>query len=166
MKNILLLAFGLFLLIKTSTSQSLSQEILGSAGGYQPNNAVSVSWTLGEVVIETYSFYNLSLTQGFHQPDIKLTFIDDEFEFFNGFSPNGDGINDFWKIPFLINYPINKVDIINRWGDVVWSKENYNNLDIVFIGKNLKGEDLPDGTYYYSIEYNKFLKRGWVFIKR
>ncbi|HAH25927.1 MAG TPA: hypothetical protein DCL77_19575, partial [Prolixibacteraceae bacterium] len=89
-----------------------------------------------------------------------------ELEFFNGFSPNGDGQNDNWNIPVLNYYPVNTVLIINRWGSEVWKGINYNNKDIVWTGKNMKGEDMPDGTYYYIINYDNTEKRGWVFIKR
>jgi gliding motility-associated-like protein len=89
-----------------------------------------------------------------------------EIEFFNGFSPNGDGQNDYWNIPILNYYPTNTVLIINRWGSELWKGINYNNKNIVWTGKNMNGEDLPDGTYYYIINYDNTEKRGWVFIKR
>jgi gliding motility-associated-like protein len=89
-----------------------------------------------------------------------------ELEFFNGFSPNGDGQNDNWNIPVLNYYPVNDVTIINRWGSEVWKGINYDNKTVVWTGKNMKGEDMPDGTYYYIINYNNTEKRGWVFIKR
>jgi gliding motility-associated-like protein len=89
-----------------------------------------------------------------------------ELEFFNGFSPNGDGQNDNWNIPVLNYYPVNSVVIVNRWGGEVWKGINYDNKTVVWTGKNMKGEDLPDGTYYYIINYNNTETRGWVFIKR
>jgi gliding motility-associated-like protein len=89
-----------------------------------------------------------------------------ELEFFNGFSPNGDGQNDNWNIPVLNYYPVNRVLIINRWGSEIWKGFNYNNNDVVWTGKNMNGEDMPDGTYYYIINYDNTEKRGWVFIKR
>jgi gliding motility-associated-like protein len=88
------------------------------------------------------------------------------FLFYNGFSPNGDGQNDSWEIPMLSYYTNNSVLIINRWGSEVWKGVNYDNNSIVWTGKNMKGEDLPDGTYFYIINYNNTNKRGWVIIKR
>ncbi len=87
-------------------------------------------------------------------------------EFFTGFSPNGDGKNDFWRIPFLDIYTENHVVIINRWGNEVWSTTNYDNTANFFAGKNKNGVDLPDGTYYYIITFNNDEKRGWVVLKR
>jgi gliding motility-associated-like protein len=89
-----------------------------------------------------------------------------EIEFFNGFSPNGDGKNDTWRIPILDVYPQNDVIIVNRWGSEVWSTNNYSNTTNIWSGQNKNGVDLPDGTYYYIIRFNNEEKRGWVIIKR
>lgn len=61
----------------------------------------------------------------------------------NVFSPNGDGKNDFFKIPFLYGYPGNSVAVFNRWGTKVFEGENYNN--------DWDGDDLPSGTYFYVV---------------
>lgn len=85
---------------------------------------------------------------------------------FNGVTPNGDGINDFMRIQFievLENAKKNKVTIFNRWGEVVFEIEDYNNVDRVFIGNSSKGSQLPFGTYLYKValsggkEYTGFL---------
>jgi gliding motility-associated-like protein len=89
-----------------------------------------------------------------------------EIDFYNGFSPNGDGKNDYWNIPILNYFADNKVTIINRWGNEVWITENYDNQINRFEGENKNGDELTDGTYFYIIEYNEEEKRGWVFIKR
>lgn len=44
-----------------------SQEILGSDGNFNYNGQGSLSWTLGEVITETFTNGNTILTQGFHQ---------------------------------------------------------------------------------------------------
>lgn len=67
----------------------------------------------------------------------------------NGFTPNGDGINDNFEIPILINsseYPQNEILIFNRWGDVIFKASPYlNNWN----GQSDNGRPLPMGTYYY-----------------
>lgn len=89
-----------------------------------------------------------------------------DLEFFNGFSPNGDGLNDYWRIPVLSLFTSNNVQILNRWGNEVWNTVDYNNVDKVFIGQNMNGDNLADGTYYYIIKYGNQELRGWLFIKR
>jgi len=96
--------------------------------------------------------------------EIMVTIPD--LDFYNGYSPNDDGSNDSWEIPVLRYYPVNKVKIINRWGSEVWKTDNYSNADNFWSGKNMNGNNLPDGTYYYIINYGKVEKRGWVFVKR
>jgi gliding motility-associated-like protein len=89
-----------------------------------------------------------------------------DIDFYNGFSPNGDGKNDYWNIPILDYFADNNVTIINRWGNEVWITENYDNEINRFEGRNTNGEALADGTYFYIIKYEDVEKRGWVFIKR
>jgi len=89
-----------------------------------------------------------------------------ELGFYTGFSPNGDGYNDYWNVPMLNYYAANTVTIINRWGNEVWKTDNYDNNNTVWTGKNLNGDELPDGTYYFIITYQGEEKRGWVFLKR
>jgi gliding motility-associated-like protein len=69
------------------------------------------------------------------------------FEFPNVITPNGDGINDLFEIQDL---PANTVVIIiNRWGNVVFLSDNYqNNWD----GKDTSGKVLVDGVYTYKFK--------------
>ncbi|WP_052598771.1 gliding motility-associated C-terminal domain-containing protein [Aureispira sp. CCB-QB1] len=67
-----------------------------------------------------------------------------------GFTPNGDGVNDFWEIPCL-NLFTNRVQVFNRWGLPVFETVNY---DGTWNGRNL-GQDVPDGTYYYVISVDE-----------
>jgi len=143
-------------------------------------NAVSYSWNFGDgqtstAINPTNSYsatgtYTVTLiVSNSCGTDSKLEEIKIELpdlEFYNGFSPNSDGLNDFWNIPVLSYFQINSVVIINRWGSEVWRCTNYNNTSNVWTGKNMNGSDLPDGTYYYIINYSNVEKRGWVFIKR
>lgn len=66
----------------------------------------------------------------------------------NVFTPNGDGKNDNWQIPALESYPGNKVDVYNRYGQVIFSSTGYS---IPWDGR-FKGKDVPAGTYYYIID--------------
>ena len=69
-----------------------------------------------------------------------------------GFSPNGDGVNDF----FVIENPLNKIiklTVFNRWGNIVYTADNYeNNWNGVATKGLVIGSELPDGTYFYILE--------------
>ena len=81
---------------------------------------------------------------------------------YNGFTPDGDGINDNWIIENIENFPNNTVTIFNRWGNKIWSTSNYDNAANRWDGKNQNGMTLPSGTYFYVIEIDGGVKKGWV----
>lgn len=60
----------------------------------------------------------------------------------NVFSPNGDGLNDFFFVEGITGTN-NTVKIFNRWGRIVFEARNYNN--------NWNGGEVSDGTYFYEI---------------
>ncbi|GGK47465.1 MULTISPECIES: gliding motility-associated C-terminal domain-containing protein [Flavobacteriaceae] len=73
---------------------------------------------------------------------------------YDGFSPNGNGINDTFKIENLRElYPDFKVEFYNRWGNLIYtstiSKPDWNG--------RLNGNDelMPAGVYYFIIYFNK-----------
>ena len=47
-----------------------------------------------------------------------------------GFSPNDDGVHDFFQILCIQKYPNAKLMIFNRNGVKLWEKEHYGNLDV------------------------------------
>ncbi|MCW3086857.1 MAG: domain containing protein, partial [Sediminibacterium sp.] len=65
----------------------------------------------------------------------------------NAFSPNGDGINDTWRIKYLDGYPGATLEVYNRYGQIVYRSSGY---DVEWNGTYL-GNPLPVGTYYYII---------------
>jgi gliding motility-associated-like protein len=69
-------------------------------------------------------------------------------------SPNADNLNETWIIQNLEFYPDNKVTVYNRWGNVVYEAEPYNN-DWNGHYKGTKAEALPSATYFYVIDTKK-----------
>jgi gliding motility-associated-like protein len=47
-----------------------------------------------------------------------------------GFSPNGDGIHEFFRVMCIHLYPEATMRIFNRNGNLLWMKENYGNYDV------------------------------------
>lgn len=66
----------------------------------------------------------------------------------NTFTPNGDGINDFWKINNIENYPQAVVQVFTRYGQKVFESKGY---QVPFDG-TFKGQKLPAGVYYFIID--------------
>jgi hypothetical protein len=60
-----------------AAAQSVTPEVIASAGEHFDNGNVQLSWTLGEVMIDTYDNGTNILTQGFHQPMLTVTAVDE-----------------------------------------------------------------------------------------
>ena len=69
----------------------------------------------------------------------------------NAFSPNGDGLNDYFK-PVLVgdNYNVISFRIFNRWGQLVF--EAYGNRALIGWDGNYNGANADMGTYFYHLE--------------
>ncbi|WP_211319898.1 DUF7507 domain-containing protein, partial [Flavobacterium aquicola] len=81
----------------------------------------------------------------------------------NAVSANEDNKNDYFEIENLESndcYKNFKVEIFNRWGVLVFERENYNNDANAFRGRSEgrttinKNEGLPTGTYFYIVSYD------------
>ncbi|WP_335967248.1 gliding motility-associated C-terminal domain-containing protein [Galbibacter sp. PAP.153] len=98
-------------------------------------------------------------------------------EVFNAITPNADGVNDFFKIQGIECYPNNTLEIYDRWGILVYKKNNYDNQSNVFSGYSdgrstiEREESLPTGTYFYVLKYqigqsNMKSKSGYIYLNQ
>ena len=81
-----------------------------------------------------------------------------------GFSPNGDGVNDLFLIDLQDKTLTINLQIYNRWGGLVYASEDYqSNWDgTANQGVNpMDRKGLPDGTYYYMVR----LSNGKEFVR-
>ncbi len=62
-----------------------------------------------------------------------------------------DGQNDFALITCIEDYPVNTFEVFNRWGQLVYRQEGYNNSTVRWEGRTARGELLPEGVYYYVL---------------
>ena len=94
---------------------------------------------------------------------VQVFVLCDEVVIHTGFSPNGDGINDFFTIDNVEAFPDSELAIFNRWGNRVFNTKNYrNDWD-----GSWNGEALPDGTYFYVFDDGQGnLYSGYVQIHR
>lgn len=78
-------------------------------------------------------------------------------------TPNGDGKNDFFEIKGIESKE-NKIEIYNRWGQLRFQEENYQNS---WDGRDLSGNLLENDTYYYVITIeNDRIVNGYVVLKK
>ena len=65
------------------------------------------------------------------------------------FTPNGDNANEAFSITDIDYFTKSSLIVFNRWGNIVYQSAPYLNT---WKGQNENGDDLPDGTYYYSLD--------------
>ncbi|MBC2845946.1 DUF7507 domain-containing protein, partial [Winogradskyella flava] len=90
---------------------------------------------------------------------------------YNEFSPDGDGVNETFVIDCLERFPDNKLEVYNRWGNIVYSKNGYlNDWNGVSNGRAVinQSDELPVGTYYYVLDLGDGSEPrvGWLYINR
>jgi hypothetical protein len=66
-----------FLIIELACFTSHAQQVVSSSGNYYNNYSGSISYTVGEPIIETFSEENYILTQGFQQSNLIVTAINE-----------------------------------------------------------------------------------------
>ena len=89
--------------------------------------------------------------------------VNDFLQFPNVVTPNGDGVNDRFVIKNLIDglgFPINQLDIYNKWGAHVYHKVNIASDDDFW---DPNTNNMPAGTYFFRFSakgYNGNIERN------
>lgn len=81
----------------------------------------------------------------------------------NVFTPNGDGANDIFNLPFD-GFKTFHITITNRWGNVVWDRDRDDTKPLLlWDGTDNGGSDCTDGVYFYLL--NGEMKGGTMVSK-
>jgi gliding motility-associated-like protein/uncharacterized repeat protein (TIGR01451 family) len=139
-------------------------------------NGESEQITITATVNSSGNYLNTATIEG-NETDTNLvdnvsTIIPVPTDFFipEGFSPNNDGVNDFFVIRGILFYPNNTLTIYNRWGIKVFDESPYVNnwggksmLSIQFCG-----DDLPVESYFYVLDLGDESKtiKGIVYLNK
>ncbi len=93
---------------------------------------------------------------------VAINVLCSAIKIYNGFSPNGDGVNDHFRIDGIEAFPNCMVKVYNIWGNMVYENT---------IGEGYKyetgwdgtwnGKHLIDGNYFYMIDLNDGTKRSF-----
>jgi len=132
-----------------------------SIGGLIDNGTGQFGYTLNVPLFApavdgfTYRLCNANCPTLCDEAAVEIEVVRDttvEIEVASGITPNGDGVNDQLIFDDLLlapdKYPNNSLIVFNRWGDIVFEAQPYNND---WNGVNADGSPLPDGTYYYIL---------------
>ena len=82
----------------------------------------------------------------------------------NAFTPNGDGVNDYWRLTGLDVFSENStLEIYDKYGSIVYKQAS--NIEFTWNGK-LNGRNLPTDAYWYVITAaDGRIYRGWILLK-
>ncbi len=125
----------------------------GSTGNYcwTPASTLSTSTILNPTAspsITTQYILTITIPSGCSNYDsVLVTVIPDCIQPKNAFSPNGDGINEYWIVTGENCTSNIDAYVFNRYGDKVYESTAYHNN----WNGTYKGKPLPDGTYYYIL---------------
>ena len=136
------------------------------------NTHVNADWTISYMPYQEYCntdepdmfSYEICTTEGGCDAGMVYIFVEcGEIVVYNGFSPNGDGINETLRVDGLTKFPNHKLSVFNRWGIKVFETRDYqNDWDGTW-----KGEPLPDGTYFFVIDNGEGkISNGYLEIHR
>ncbi|NND94824.1 MAG: T9SS type B sorting domain-containing protein, partial [Flavobacteriales bacterium] len=114
-----------------------------------PDNDCGID-SLGYVILDEYGAMDTAVV--YVEVDCYPTIFVPE-----GFSPNGDGVNDVLRILGLHEYPENNLKVFNRYGHKVYDRSGYEND---WDGKSeaaltIGNTYLPRGTYYYVLDIGR-----------
>ena len=97
--------------------------------------------------VSYFRFNNNGQCAAYYLDDVSLyECVDNEVFIPNAFTPDNDGVNDYFKVHGQ-NIKSITGKIINRWGQELFK---WNNVDGGWDGK-YKGKEVSEGTYFYVI---------------
>ncbi len=141
------------------------------AEAYGGTGTLTYEWSTGEITESISGLdmdtYYLSVTDANNCTTVDTATVDRIdgicLDIPSGFSPNTDGVNDFWNIYGAEFYPELRVEIYNRWGSVLFESDGYSEP---WNGTNANGNDVPAAVYYYIVTLGEEVRTGTVTIKR
>lgn len=121
----------------------------GGGNGNDISNTYGNPTTVEPVVTTQYVLYGMDEYGCAGWDTVTVEVIpDSSLQFYNTFSPNNDGINDFFYIGNIYKYPKCRLEVFTRTGQLVYAKTGYDNT---WDGTNY-GDKLPEATYYIVLD--------------
>ncbi|MFE3869176.1 gliding motility-associated C-terminal domain-containing protein [Flavobacterium sp. LS2P90] len=142
----------------TNGNQIVLTDLLKDGFSYYGFDYSSATNCYSSALVVTVSLSNCDETPGFFIPD--------------GFSPNGDAVNDTFRIPDIeFIYPDYSLEIYNRYGTLMFTgNKNKAEWDGKNSDSNMNLDGMaPNGIYFYIINFNKgniSPKQGRLYLNR
>ncbi len=108
------------------------------------------------LVVTTAQGCTYSISKG------KYIVVEPTVSFFNIITPNGDFVNDVWKIDYKGKESVSFI-IYDRWGRVVGKGDSVNDT---WQAKDLNNKEVTDGVYFYQVKIGEKLYIGNITVLR
>ncbi|HTE29055.1 MAG TPA: HYR domain-containing protein [Chryseolinea sp.] len=148
--------------LPTATDECALASLVGShePGATFPIGTTTVTYTATDISGNT-SVCSFNVTVGWENASLDIVQL---------LTPDGNTVNDEWVIGNIEKYENNKVIIVDRWGNVIYSATRYDNERNIWKGENGSGHLVPTGTYFYTISIHSgpsvFEKKGFIEVVR
>ncbi len=120
-------------------------EWLLPSGGIVPFDTTNYTYSFTQSVMPSNGTYTIVVTDQCLYKDtlvMDINSVDCNVIVPNVVTPNGDGVNEYFKINGLERFPGSQVIIYNRWGNKLYSSDDY---------KNDWKPNVTSGTYFYLL---------------
>lgn len=136
-----------------SVSAQVKQEVIASAGGYNVAGGISISWTLGETIIPTFTNGGLTLTHGFQQ-QLIVTTVEENIDILVSVKVYPNPVSDIINILFeeVVESEIN-LTLLDSQGRLV--KKDV--IEATVSEKQINMQDLAAGVYYLRLTKGKLV---------
>jgi len=143
------------LLFALSGYGQIKQEVIASAGGYNVNGGLSLSWTLGETIIPTFTSKDgsLILTHGFQQKLI-VTAVEENLDVLVKIKIFPNPAIEVVSIQF--DEPVDGeivLSVLDSQGRLV----KRDMIESSIVEKQINMQDLPAGIYYIRMTKGKLV---------
>jgi hypothetical protein len=144
MKKIALLFIVFY--VRTAVAQSISPDVISTSGTSFNDGTSQLDWTMGEPVTSTFISGSSMLTQGFHQPNLLITSINNiETDFSVTVFPNPT--IDQVQLQFQNLKDAVTIDLLSAEGKLLQSQNIKTKEDVMF-----DMSTYPTGTYLLSVK--------------
>lgn len=160
----ILIALFLIFISDLTKAQSLSPEVIGSSGDFYTNTGGSVSFTIGETVVETFNDGSNFLTQGFQQSFIIMTSVP-ETQNGNSIFAYPNPLKDYLFLDFnSMEEDTYLITVFDVSGKEIMHKRTQ--ISAQFSTYKMSLSDLQDGIYLIRITNENYLSKTVRIIKQ
>lgn len=124
-----------------------AQQIVSPAGDYYSNSNISLSWSVGEPLISTFSYGEYNITHGFHQPKLTVTSIFEHELYKNAFSVYPNPARDVLNVKSETFADDCYIILTDNSGIVIFNQK----VQKGFQNQVIYTENLAQGTYHLRI---------------